>query len=437
MAFGAYHLNSEYISQLRARMEGMNKGSASDERNDSLLDDTGALPSNEQLATIIDEAFWASYSRDEGNDVTVSIIFAEARSSFDTFHFDQPIPCDVKNLVKLGAALENPQADIGVWPDEEGNLQLWGFKTRSDDTLITALWIQALGPGQVLITFGGKSLGALIGNEAVFIDHSNLMRAVMPRLLLSDEEGADKILKMIRYTSLLTTARAMRGHGRGGTLLVVPDSVGWRRSVDMPVPYTGGASFLESDYDVSQKPSLLAPITDFFSGLVKKKQSQQNLQSERFKKIKAQVDQQCRHIARLTAVDGALVMTYDRFVFCFGAKINTAEGQDVPTSLKLLRPVEGDKGEQISLVDIGGTRHQSAAIFAHAQPGAVAIVASQDGGVTFFCADPENGELLAIQQAELAVMHEGLGAAYWNYYRVAEMELFEAGKQRHVEGEND
>ena len=420
MSYDAYNLSREYVDELWLRMERLLESASPAEMMDNILQNVGVMPTREHLAMIMDGAFWTSFSRDEGNEVTVSIIFTEAARSFDTFFFDEPIPFDVRNLVKLGAALENPRADIGVWPDEEGQLQIWGFKTRSENVLIANLWIQALGPGQILVTFGGKSIGALISNQAVFVDHANLMRAVMPRLSLSQEERTNKMLKMVRYTSLLTTARAMRGHGRGGTLLVVPDPEGWRRSIDAPVPYTGGASFLESDYDVSQKPTLLAPITDFFSALIKKKESSQR---DKLSRMKAQVDQQCQHIARLTAVDGALAMTFDRFVFCFGAKIIAAEGQDVPASLRVVRPVEGDTGRIVSLTDIGGTRHQSAAIFAHAQPGAVAVVASQDGGVTFFTTDSENGELFAVQQAELAVMHEGLGAAYWNYFRVAEMDL--------------
>lgn len=420
MTRSAYNLSNSYIEELWLRMERLVESEPSSEMIDSLIRRAGVIPTRDQLAALIDGAFWTSFSRDEGNEVTVSMIFTESEKSFDAFLFDEPIPFDVKNLVKLGAALENPRADIGVWSDDDGQLHIWGFKTRSEEALIANLWIQALGQGRVLVTFGGKSLGALIGNEAVFVDHANLMRAVIPKLSLADEEGADRMLKMVRYTSLLTTAHAMRAHGRGGTLLVVPDSEGWRRSIDSPVPYTGGASFLESDYDVSQKPTLLAPITEFFSGLLKKKESSQR---EKFSRMRSQVNQQCQYIARLTAVDGALAMNLDRFVFCFGAKIVTAVDQAVPATLRVLKPVEGDTGEVISLTDIGGTRHQSAAIFAHAQPGAVAIVASQDGGVTFFTMDVDNGELLAIRQAELAVMHEGLGGAYWYYNRVAEMDL--------------
>lgn len=420
MSNHAYTLRSGFIDEILQRINRLIESDTLTEIFGELFNKHEAVPTSEHLESIIDSAFWTSFSRDEGNEVTVSLIYSQAEESYDTFLFDNPIPFDVKTLVKLGAALENPRADIGVWPDDEGELKIWGFKTRSENVLIANLWIQALGPGRVLITFGGKSLGALISNRAVFVDHANLMRTVIPQLELPTDEPTDRSMNMFRYTSLLTTARAMRGHGRGGTLLVVPDSEKWRGSIDTPVPYTGGASFLESDYDAIKKMPLLAPVTNFFSALIKTKEGNQR---EKFSKMRAQLEQQCRHIARLTAVDGALVMNYDRFVFCFGAKIIAAEGQERPATIRILKPMEGDVSTVVNLTDIGGTRHQSAALFAHAQPGSVAIVVSQDGDVTFFTTDPENNELIAVQQAELAVLYEGLGAAFWNISRVTEMEL--------------
>jgi len=74
-------------------------------------------------------------------------------------------------------------------------------------------------------------------------------------------------------------------------------------------------------------------------------------------------------------------------------------------------------------MDLGGTRHQSAAHFANAQPGAVAVVVSQDGHVSFISSDPDTRDLIVIQHAELAVIPEGLGAALWSYALFAEMNL--------------
>lgn len=412
MLHHAYSLNSEFIDELWQRMNRLADSAAPTKFPGNFFQQPGTIPSTTQLTSLLDGAFWTSFSLDEGNVVTISIIFIAAEKSHDTFLFDSPIPFDVKNLVKLGAALENPRADIGVWPDENGVLKIWGFKTRKDDMLIASLWIQTLGPGRVLATFGGKSLGALSSNKAVFIDHAKMMRAVLPKLESTDTGDQSQTLKMLRYTSLLNTARAMRNHARGGTLLVVPNSDDWRQSINAPIPYTGGASFLESDYDVAVKPNLLAPITDFFSGLIKTKEVNTR---GKLGKMKSQVDQQCRHIARLTAVDGALIMTFDRFVYCFGAKIIASEGLEASATTRVIKPVEGDSETIVSLAEIGGTRHQSAALFAQAQPGAVAVVVSQDGDVTIFTTEDETGELMAIQQAELLVLHEGLGATFWNF----------------------
>lgn len=414
----AYRLNVDFIDELGLRISRLAETAQPTELFGDLLHSLGQAPVKEHLAAIIDAAFWTSFTTDEGNAVTASIILNQAEDSFDTFRFDEPIPFHVKNLVKLGAALENPRADIGVWPDKNGELKIWGFKTRAQDTLIAHLWVQALGPGRVLITYGGKNLGALTHNKAIFVDHSNLMRSVMPKLTATSAETEDKMLRLIRYGSLLATARAMREHGRGGTLLVVPETDEWKRFIRSPIPFTGGANFLESDYDASQKPSLLTPFSELFSSLRKKKHVSQH---KKLFRIRSQVERQCRHIARLTAVDGALIMTFDRYVYCFGAKIIPAEGQEVPAALRVVTPVEGDTGRMISFTDVGGTRHQSAAQFAHAHPGSIGVVVSQDGDVTFFCADSQADELVVVQQAELAVLHEGLGAAIWNYSRFTEM----------------
>lgn len=412
MPHHAYSLNSEFVDNLWQRMTKLADSTAPSKWPGIVYQQPGAIPAIAHLTSLLDGTFWSSFSLNEGNIVTISVVFMPAEQSYDTFLFDRLISFDVKNLVKLGAALEKPRADIGVWPDEDGLLKIWGFKNRNDDALITSLWIQALGPGRVLATFNGKSVGALISNKAVFLDHAKMMKAVLPKMDSAENGDQNQTLKMLRYSSLLNTARAMRNHGRGGTLLVVPNSNEWRNSIHSAIPYTGGASFLESDYDVAAKPKLLASITDFFSGFVKTKEMNK---LDKLAKMKTQVEQQCHHIARLTAVDGALVMTFDRFVFCFGAKITPQEGQEVPATIRVLKPVEGDDNTIASLAELGGTRHQSAALFAQAQPGAVAVVVSQDGDVTIFTTDDERGELIAIQQAELLVLHEGLGATFWNF----------------------
>ena len=420
MIHTAYTLNPGFIEELSKRINLLIKSTAPTTIIGSLFQNITLIPSQKLISQIIDAAVWASFATDEGNSVTISIILSPEEDSFDTFIFDKPISFDVNHLVKLGAALENPRADISVWPDEEGKLVVWGFRTRSVKTLIPNLCVEAMAPGSVLITFGGKSLAALSGNEAFFINHSSLMRTIIPKFSSPQDNQKDKILYLMRYMSLLSISRQMRAHGRGGTLLVVPEDGEWQRSIDTPVPYTGGAVFLESDYDVTKKPSLISSVKNFFSSV---SQNKTTAEREHLERLGHQLDQQCKHIARLTAVDGALVMSFDRFVYCFGAKITSAQNQTPLTNIRAYKLVEDDSGRTVSLMDLGGTRHQSAAHFANAQPGAVAIVVSQDGHVSFMSSDPETHDLIVIQQGELAVIPDGLGGALWSYSLFAEMDL--------------
>jgi len=140
-------------------------------------------------------------------------------------------------------------------------------------------------------------------------------------------------------------------------------------------------------------------------------------------KTRMQLIDQCNRIGRLTAVDGALVMNFDRCVHCFGATIQPINRRSGPIEVRAMKPVEGDTGTEIMFGDLGGTRHYAAAQFAYDQPDSIAIVASQDGHVTVFSKDASTGELLVIQQAELALMYEGIGGAMWNLSQFLDKEI--------------
>jgi hypothetical protein len=89
-------------------------------------------------------------------------------------------------------------------------------------------------------------------------------------------------------------------------------------------------------------------------------------------------------LAGLTAVDGA-VLANDRYeLLAFGAKILRRRGSNPVERVMVTEPIEGAETMVVSPAELGGTRHLSAAQFAHDQPDAVALVASQDGRVTVF-----------------------------------------------------
>jgi hypothetical protein len=89
-------------------------------------------------------------------------------------------------------------------------------------------------------------------------------------------------------------------------------------------------------------------------------------------------------VAGLTAVDGATVITDQYELLAFGAKIVRRKGCGQVSLVSSTEPILGTVATVAEPGQLGGTRHLSAAQFAHDQRDAIAMVASQDGRFTVF-----------------------------------------------------
>ena len=87
-------------------------------------------------------------------------------------------------------------------------------------------------------------------------------------------------------------------------------------------------------------------------------------------------------------MDGATILT-DRYeLLAFGAKIVRRRGSNQLDRLIVTEPIEGTSATLAEPVELGGTRHLSAAQFVHDQRDSIAMVASQDGRFTVFAWSP-------------------------------------------------
>jgi hypothetical protein len=162
--------------------------------------------------------------------------------------------------------------------------------------------------------------------------------------------------------TLVQLAISMRKHGRGGSLLIVPERDGeWRDSIVQPVSYS-----------VSPVYSELNEMPHGNQG-----DSQRRVWQDR---MQGAIDA----VAGLTAVDGATVLTGHCELLAFGAKITRRQGYPRVEQLVESEPIEGAEDRIYHPTQLGGTRHLSAAQFAQDQPDSVALVASQDGRFTVF-----------------------------------------------------
>ena len=89
-------------------------------------------------------------------------------------------------------------------------------------------------------------------------------------------------------------------------------------------------------------------------------------------------------IAGLTAVDGATIMTDRWELLAFDAKIVRLANREQVGSVIVTEPIEETVAVIAEPGQLEGTRHLSAAQFAHDQRDAIALVASQDGRFTVF-----------------------------------------------------
>jgi hypothetical protein len=159
---------------------------------------------------------------------------------------------------------------------------------------------------------------------------------------------------------LLELARAMRAHGRGGLLLLVPPgSEAWRASVVQPLGYPVAPAF-------ASIAALLGSAD----------RSHRDWQENVLDAIEI--------VGGFTAVDGATVLTSQYELLAFGAKVTRrADGTPVE-ELVVTEPVVGSSATRLHPAKNGGTRHLAAAQFVHDQHDALALVASQDGNFTVF-----------------------------------------------------
>jgi hypothetical protein len=313
-------------------------------------------PDTTTIEEIISTAFWASLRREEGKTPRISVAFLAPEMTAKPLHFTRPFRLEPHVLAHLAAAVELPGIHLGVWWYENG-LCVWGI-TRTVPTWCFVL--EVVSPGLLVVKYRRPepstkfaNVAVLEGDEIKFIEQQPAMNSEAPPLLGSLFDFYSSAGRDESDNFLIRVATSMRAYGRGGCLLVVPRYTNhWLNSVVRPLQY----SMLLS---LGQPGTLLhhdSHSVDMLTGL--------------------------------TAVDGATVVGDDFQPLAFGVKILAIEGARRIEKVLLTEPIEGVPDITVEPSQLGGTRHLSAAQFAHDQRDAVALVASQDGRFTVFAWSP-------------------------------------------------
>jgi Probable sensor domain DACNV len=330
------------------------------------------VPAARAVEQIVDAAFWASLRRDEGRAPRISLAFLPPSAAGRALMLERRLSLDPATLTRIAPAAERRGIHVGIWSDGD-TPYVWGatrtlppfcFVLEVVDAGLLVIKHRRADPSDGAGKFG--NVAVLQGDQVKVVDAAGVRSLRCPQFVTS-LIGFD-VPAGHGESVLLQLALSMRAHGHGGSLLVVPQgSEEWRQSILWPVPYAISPPFsalTDLKRAVPDGQALGAEIPGFRAAI--------------------------EAIGGLTAVDGATVLSDRWEVLAFGAKIGRRAGSVPVERLLVIEPIVGRAPVAAHPAELGGTRHLSAAQFAHEQHDALALVASQDGEFTVFSwSDPE------------------------------------------------
>jgi hypothetical protein len=208
-----------------------------------------AVPDPRVIERLIDATFWASLRREEGYIPKISIAYLPPEHDARPMRLASPVPLAPAALTKIAAIVEHAGIHLGVWKYDD-ELCIWGT-THNIPTFCFVL--EVVEPGLIVIKhhrgeLSGKyvNVAVLEGDQIKLVDEDASSLPDCPDLVAS-LLGFDSPASWVDSVNVLVQlAVAMRAHGRGGSLLVVPGGTDeWRESIVHPIPYAVSPPFQE------------------------------------------------------------------------------------------------------------------------------------------------------------------------------------------------
>jgi len=298
------------------------------------------VPDEYELQTVIEQAFWATLLAEEGQPLRFRLVMHDSEKDLHlvgVHEFEEPIPLLPRRLKKLVAA-HDMSGSFLVIAIGSASPRVTGIGIERTGQMDPGEFtIEATGPGTLEFSWGiwrlvRFSSGQIERVSQVPMVNDGYQRIVGPLF------GAGAYL-MLYVGDIL---KSVRNHGHGGALWVVRDN-----QVDVKVKI--GFPLAPIPYEWIQGG---APIED----------------RRRW----------AESIGQLSSTDGAVVINQVGQTLGFGAFVALDE------SLQIRRMSAPDKSEVVPADTLGGGRHRSAAAFCALHQPSMAIVVSEDGGISVF-----------------------------------------------------
>ncbi len=325
---------------------------------DGILEDEQQLPSKEVLNNVCSVLLDASCMRDEGRFSTFRVCFLRPDSEFlDAYFFshsllfDNPMPFNTKTIHKLAPAINPTMSylvlDTSVQPYLVRGIIVayttWEKKVAGEQQsggirMPQIPNISVNGPGEITGCFGETPVVVYKFGSCVFPRTD-----VFTTSIVADKLRAMSSVPEREWFSFLSrVVWHAEKYAHGGAVLIVPDYESCKEFVDVKYRLPAGFVF---DAEFIGRSKELMTYADF--------------------------------VAKLTSVDGAVILTKDFELIGFGAEILTDRMTRKQPAMCFLRN-DNTEDKNARFTD-NGTRHRSGYRFADSVEGAIVIVVSQDG----------------------------------------------------------
>jgi hypothetical protein len=359
------------------------------------------IPTREMLAEMLEVAFWASLTTNEGRPTRVRIAMVRQGLVDNVLAFRHPVPYTEEEVAELAPAAWSTGSlavDVSQHPS-----CIWGISLNPIYERLGAITIDVADPGTIRVGFGPFQSFVVFAGRATASPHGARDLALTARLRsllgkdLTAQRAAESSTAWRECLALGFLARMVLEDRHGGTLLVVPHKTGaWIESLK---PFTH--EFVKADTSVRESIRVarhqeISQPRAF--GLLEQSDVSEDVREAMFaafSQVNWHPEGVLRPIARLAAIDGAVVLTAELDILGFGAMINVGTVPDV-----YLVKTWPQSPVRIDIEETGGTRHQSAVRFVGRNRESIALVISHDGHLSLAHWSPEYDGVQVLKNAE-------------------------------------
>ena len=293
------------------------------------------IPDPDALHLLLETAFDASLTFDEGRSSTMLLRFLPEGTPGQLSAFAEAQEFTVESLRRLSPAVGTDRASSLVFTVRDGKLVIVGLDLSSKADLQKAFAVRVTGPGRMDIEWAKARIVTCRPDGVRYASENDAFTGAFTADL------AEALTISASLPQLGVTVERIRESGHGGSIWVLPP---------------GEDAF----HDALNIGYRMGTNGDARDGILD--------DGDRLAHLEL--------IADVAALDGAVLIDPDLSLIGFGVFMDVISGATVDVF------VPGGGFRTVSDGEIGGGRHRSAAAFCRKHIGAIAVVISQDGGIT-------------------------------------------------------